>query len=95
MKLFNLTDIETPALKRLGWVSMPIVVGHALIEPGGELEVGDTALIRRDIHCYTGPGALAVDARPPAYMVAKAALENKARLAAMEAKALEKRKGKK
>lgn len=95
MKVYSLTDIETPTLKKLGWVGAPIVIGQALISPGGEGEVGDTEAVRRDIIRYTSAGALSVGVRPPAYLVAKAERDNKARLAAMEAAAQEKRKEKK
>lgn len=94
MKVFNLTDIETPTLKKLGWVGVPIAVGSSLIEPGGEAEVGDTDMVRRDIGCFTTPGALAVGARPPAYLVAQATRMSRVRLAALEEIAREKRKGK-
>lgn len=95
MKVFNLTDVSTPTLQRLGWVNMVLVAGPALIEPGGEVEVGDTPLIRRDIQCFTKQGALAVGSRPPAYLVAKSERLSKSRLLAMEADVQEKRKGKK
>lgn len=95
MKVFNLTDIETPTLKKLGMVGMWIAAGTALIPPGGEQEVGDTEMLRRDILCFTSSGALAVQVRPASYMVARAERDNRARLATMEAAAVEKRKGKK
>lgn len=84
MKIFSLTDVETPELKRRGWVGQPLVVGPALVPPGGEAEVADTALIRRDLAGYTGPGALAVGSRPPEYALAKAKQLSNERLAAQE-----------
>lgn len=91
MKVFSLTDVETPELKRRGWVGLPIVVGSALIAPGGEAEVGDTAALRRALIGFIGPGALAVGARPPEYAVAKAKALSHERLASLE-KATRKRR---
>lgn len=93
MKVFNLTDIETPILKSRGLVGVPIAVGSTLIAPGGEAEVGDTEMIRRDIVCFTAPGALSVGVRPPAYLVAQSERASRARLAEME-QAARKRKEK-
>lgn len=93
MKLFNLTDVETPELRRRGWVNLPLVVGTALIAPGGEAEVADTETVRRALASFTGPGALAVGARPPEYVVAKARRQDKERLAALEQAPRPKRKG--
>lgn len=95
MRIYNLTDIETPVLRKAGLVNMTIAVGPALLPPGGELEVGDTEMLRRDILCFTGTGAIALKVRPASYMVAKAALDNRARLSALEAASSAKKKGKK
>jgi hypothetical protein len=92
MKIFSLTDVETPELKRRGWVGLPIVVGSALIAPGGEAEVGDVATIRRDLVSFIVAGALAVGSRPPEYAVAKAKALNRERLASLEQDARGRRK---
>lgn len=94
MKLFNLTDVATPELKARGWVNLPLVVGPVLIMPGDEIEVANTELIRRDIGYYTRSGALAVGARPPEYLVAKARSASDLRLAALERTVRDKRKEK-
>jgi len=94
MKLFNLTDIETPELRRRGWVNLPLVVGTALVAPGGEAEVADTPMTRRDLAGFVGPGAIAVGARPPEYAVAKEKQLSKARLVALEQAVQAKRKEK-
>lgn len=95
MKLFNLTDIETPALKTRGWLGVPITIGRTVISPGEEVDVGDTEIIRRDLLCFTVQGAIAVGARPPAYLLAQAERASRARLAAAETAAKEKRQEKK
>lgn len=92
MKIFSLTDVETPELKRRGWVGLPLVVGPALIGPGGEAEVGDTALVRRDLVSFISAGALAVGSRPPEYVVAKAKALSHERLASLEQVTRAKRK---
>jgi hypothetical protein len=92
MKIFSLTDVETPELKRRGWVGLPLVVGSALVAPGGEAEIADTAMVRRDLVGYVGPGALAVGSRPPEYVVAKAKALSHERLASQEQTARARRK---
>lgn len=92
MKVFNLTDMATPELQARGLVNQPLVVGSALVPPGGEVEVADTEILRRDLVCFTGVGALSVGARPPEYLVAKAKRESDERLASLERAALNRRK---
>lgn len=95
MKVFNLTDIETPTLKAKGWLGIQIVVGNANIGPGEEADVGDTAFIRRDLLSFTPHGALSVGVRPPAYLLAQADRASRARLAAAETAMQGKRQEKK
>jgi hypothetical protein len=75
-------------------VNVPLVVGNALIPPGGEASIGDTPMVRRDVMAYTQVMALAVDSLPPSYMVAKAAKESEARRLSMEATVKVRRKKK-
>lgn len=72
MKCYNLTDVETPELKRRGLLNCVLAVRTVLIPPGEFAEVPDDATSRRDAQNYVKVGALAIDRPPLAYNVAKA-----------------------
>lgn len=73
MKVFNLTDIETPLLKQHGLCQQTFAVGKALLAPGQSADVDDTYLaqlgqgLRQLVSC----GAAAVGQPPAAYRLAK------------------------
>lgn len=70
MKCYNLTDIETPELKKRGLVNKTIAVGSVLIRPGESAEVSDNAVVRQAVKSY-GDSVIAVDRIPVAYVAAK------------------------
>jgi len=70
MKCYNLTDIETPELKKRGLVNKTIAVGPVLIRPGESAEVSDNAVVRQAVKSY-GDSVIAVDRIPVAYAAAK------------------------
>lgn len=71
MKVFNLTDVSTPALVAQGLVGQQIVVGAQLLPPGGFAEVEDTHHRRQQLASMVALGALSIDKLPPAYIRAK------------------------
>lgn len=69
MRVFNLTDVPTPALAACGLVNASIMVGGCSIPPGGNDNVERLgADDRRFILC----GAISIGEPPPAYRAAKA-----------------------
>lgn len=74
MKVFNLTDIETPRLREAGFVGHTFVVLNKLIGPGQSADIPPekVASVREGLQRLVGVGALSVgDQPPPAYLVAK------------------------
>lgn len=74
MKVFNLTDIETPQLAEQGAVNIPVVLGNLLLAPGasGVLTEDQYGCCAHAIRDYVGRGIMALEVLPPAYAVAKA-----------------------
>jgi hypothetical protein len=75
MKVFNLTDVETAALKQRGLVRHTFVLGKHLVAPGTSVVVNPDRMerMRKGIQELVTLGALAVGEQPPAsYVVAKA-----------------------
>ena len=71
MKVFNLTDIPTDKLERLGLVKRTFVVACQVIEPGDSVEVDDNASVRASIKSQLDAGAVAVDELPEEYLLMK------------------------
>lgn len=71
MRIFNLTDVETPTLLELGLVNQVLVAGRAVVGPGSSVELGDDPLTRAHLLQYTQVGAMALDDLPPNYVVNK------------------------
>ena len=74
MKIFNLTDIETPLLKQHKLVEHTFAVGPKLLGPGETAVVDDqyAASVRAGIQVLVAVGALYVGAQPPPlYVIAK------------------------
>ena len=70
MKVFNLTDIETPLLKQHKMVNQTLAVGRALLAPGGSADVDETQAdgVRAGMQHLVRIGALAVNNAPPQYV---------------------------
>lgn len=58
MKIYNLTDVQTPALIQRGLVNVKIKVGPEVISPGSWAEVPDSQEVRSKLSQYEGLGAL-------------------------------------
>jgi hypothetical protein len=72
MKCYNITDVETPELKKRGLVNCVLAVRAVLIKPGECVEIPDDATSRRDAENYIKAGALALERLPLEYNMAKA-----------------------
>ena len=71
MKVYNLTDVETPVLVQRGLVNQHIVVGKCMVNPGEFAEVVDTAHVRGKLGYLLTVGAVSIDLVPPNYVRAK------------------------
>ncbi len=76
VKVFNLTDVETPTLVQFGLVSQHIVIGERMCEPGQYVEVVDSAHLRATVKHLVQVSALAIDRLPPPYVQARQLKEN-------------------
>jgi hypothetical protein len=71
MKVFNLTDVTTPALKQRALEAQHIEVQGAMLEPGGSVEVDDAALA--PLQHLVDLGVLVFGTPPSSYLDAKKA----------------------
>lgn len=71
VKLFSLTDVDTPTLRNHKMLNQPLVIWRYLLNPGDMLEVEDSPQIRAHASEYVRKGALAVNELPSSYTVAK------------------------
>lgn len=67
MKVFNITDVETRALKQQGLVGVSIKVGEVSIAPGESQELRGTAKEKSEVAAFIRRGAASVDQLPPGY----------------------------
>lgn len=68
MKVFNLTDVPTPLLERLGLVRVSLRVGEETVPPGGQVDVPDR--YQAEISTLVRVGAVAIGSRPAGYQPA-------------------------
>ena len=71
MRLFNLTDVETPQLKELGLSNTALLVGRHIVPPGEVVELPGASFTMESCRHFVGVGAMSLDVLPPAYVVAK------------------------
>jgi len=71
VKVYNLTDVETPALKQAKLLRQTIAVGRTLVRPGEAVDVLKEVLLTRDAKHFLAVGALAQEKVPAAYRVAQ------------------------
>jgi hypothetical protein len=73
MKVFNLTDVATPALAQRMLLNQTIAVGDKMLAPGASDDVDDETFIRVHpaLQELVGVGAIAVGELPADYIVAK------------------------
>ena len=74
VRVYNLTDLETPELKSRGLVNQTIAVRSVLIRPGESKEVADDAITMRDLKGYREIGVVSVDVLPVEYATMKSRL---------------------
>jgi hypothetical protein len=72
MKVFNLTDVETPQLLQRSFINQTLVVGRTAIKPGESADFNDEPHLVAQIEGYIELGAMARDELPAEYAVAKA-----------------------
>lgn len=73
MRVFNLTDIETPVLTQRGLVGQHIAVGSRMVAPGEYVDVEDTESVESKLEYVLTVGAVSVGVLPPAYVMARQA----------------------
>lgn len=71
VRLFNITDVETPALKEKGQANTPVAGRDFCVLPGESCEVLLTPTNMPAIQHAVAGGLLAVDDLPAAYVLAK------------------------
>lgn len=73
MKIYNLTDIETPKLREYGHLNHTLAVGSELLLPGQSVDVPDEVAKRleKGLEHLVNVGALALGELPAAYRLAK------------------------
>lgn len=74
MKVWNLTDVSTPALKRAGKVNRPLVLWREVIAPGQSVDIPDevfTPQLKEQAAAYVRLGMLSLGLPPAAYLRAK------------------------
>lgn len=71
MTVYNLTDVETPQLKKLGKVNSTFVVGRITLAPGQKSPTEDDPMTRQHVGPYVKDGMASINVLPPAYVVAK------------------------
>lgn len=83
MRVFNLTDVSTPALEQYGLVGQHIAVSGRMVNPGEYADVEDTPTSRDNLSHLLRVGAVAIDKLPPPYVQAvQQAAASSGRLAA-------------
>jgi hypothetical protein len=71
MKVFNITDVSTPALRNQHLENQPLKVVDTVIMPGKSAEFRGTARERNEASVFLKSGAVAIDELPPAYAAKK------------------------
>lgn len=74
MKVFNLTDVATPALTQRNLVNQILVVYGKQIAPGLSADFDDkeaAPIVVKEVQHFLKSGALSVDKLPDAYLKAK------------------------
>lgn len=71
MRVFNLTDEETPELKRRRMFNQTYVVAGKAIKPGGFEDVPNTPVVLKQIEHLIDLGALCLTQVPDSYLEAK------------------------
>jgi len=67
MRVFNITDASTAALRNQGLENQHIRVGETVIPPGGSVTLRGTAKERSELQVYIKVGAVALEELPVAY----------------------------
>lgn len=67
MKVFNITDASTAALRNQGMENLPFRVGEVVVKPGDSAVLRGTAKERSELHPLVKSGAAAIDELPAWY----------------------------
>lgn len=67
MKVFNITDASTAALRSQGLENQHIKVGETVIPPGGSVVLRGTAKERSELQVYVKVGAVSLEELPVLY----------------------------
>ena len=67
MRVFNITDASTAALRNQGLENQHIRVGETVIPPGGSVTLRGTSKERSELQVYIKVGAVALEELPVAY----------------------------
>jgi|SRR6478609_2955163 len=73
VKVYNLTDVETPTLAKHHMLNAHVAVGTRMCNPGEFVELEDTPVLRSDVKFLVSIGALALGSLPPPYAQARTA----------------------
>jgi hypothetical protein len=73
MKIYNVTDVETPKLLQHKLVNQTLSIGGAPVAPGGSVNLKGSIEDHAQIHHALLVGAVVVDDLPNGYTKAKAA----------------------
>jgi hypothetical protein len=79
VRLFNLTDVETPGLKDRGQINITVSGRGFAVPPGESREVVITEGNRQSIQHAVSAGLLSVDNLPASYMLLKGRKPNNRR----------------
>jgi hypothetical protein len=67
MKVFNITDASTAALRSQHLENQHILVGETIVPPGASAEIRGTAKERSELQVFVKIGAIAIDELPAFY----------------------------
>lgn len=70
-KVYNLTDVSTPALEQRNLVAKHLAVAHRMVNPGEYVEIPTEQFQLAQVAYLLQVGAVSVDQIPPAYAQAK------------------------
>ena len=72
MRVYNLTDVETKQLKRMGWVDRPIRISGTTIPSGGVADLRGTGKEQVEVIQFVHLNLLAIGEPPEWYTTRKA-----------------------
>jgi hypothetical protein len=91
VKVWNLTDVPTPALEEQRLVNISIVAAGTVLAPGGDVDVPASAAhqLKVELSSFLNLGALHIGALPKAYVAAKAATKKVVKVEPVKAQVIQ------